>query len=213
MGLIAAEELGVPFEKIDVVWGDTSLCPYSVGESGSRTTVYTGTAVVEAARDLKRQIADKGMPQGSDILSASATPEPVLRGAARFSFVAHFAEVEVDVETGHVRVTKYQAAHDSGRIMNPLTATSQVQGGSIQGIGMALHEELIYDRRSGHADHCWLLRRAVDDPPGRSADRRAVRRNRRCLRAVRREDAGRADHYSRGGRGGECVFQCHWTPH
>ena len=149
MGLIAAEELGVPFDKIDVVWGDTSLCPYSVGESGSRTTVYTGTAVVEAARDLKRQIADKGMPQGSDILSASATPEPVLRGAARFSFVAHFAEVEVDTETGHVRVTKYQAAHDSGRIMNPLTAASQVQGGSIQGIGMALHEELLYDRRSG----------------------------------------------------------------
>lgn len=149
MGLIAAEELGVPFDKIDVVWGDTALCPYSVGESGSRTTVYTGTAVVEAARDLKRQIADKGMPQGSDILSASATPEPVLRGAARFSFVVHFAEVEVDTETGHVRVTKYQAVHDSGRIMNPLTAASQVQGGSIQGIGMALHEELLYDRRSG----------------------------------------------------------------
>jgi CO/xanthine dehydrogenase Mo-binding subunit len=149
MGLIAAEELGVPFDKIDVVWGDTALCPYSVGESGSRTTVYTGTAVVEAARDLKRQIADKGMPQGNDVLSASATPEPVLRGAARFSFVAHFAEVEVDVETGHVRVTRYQAAHDSGRIMNPLTATSQVQGGSIQGLGMALHEELLYDRRSG----------------------------------------------------------------
>jgi CO/xanthine dehydrogenase Mo-binding subunit len=149
MGLIAAEELGVPFHKIDVVWGDTALCPYSVGESGSRTTVYTGTAVVEAARDLKRQIADKGLPQGNDVLSASATPDPVLRGAARFSFVAHFAEVEVDVETGHVRVTKYQAAHDSGRIMNPLTATSQVQGGSIQGLGMALHEELLYDRRSG----------------------------------------------------------------
>src|SRR5437762_1444422 len=80
-------------------------------------------------------------------------PVPILpraeRGAARFSFVVHFAEVEVDVETGHVRVTRYQAAHDSGRIMNPLTATSQVQGGSIQGLGMALHEELLYDRRSG----------------------------------------------------------------
>jgi CO/xanthine dehydrogenase Mo-binding subunit len=149
MGLIAAEALDVPLSQINVIWGDTDHCPYSVGESGSRTTIQTGTAVIEAARDLKRQIADKGLPQGNDILSASATPEPVLRGAARFSFVAHFAEVEVDVETGHVRVTKYQAAHDSGRIMNPLTATSQVQGGSIQGIGMALHEELIYDRRSG----------------------------------------------------------------
>ena len=149
MGLIAAEELGTTLDKIDVVWGDTGQCPYSVGESGSRTTVYTGQAVVEAARDLKRQIADKGMPKGSDVLVASATTEPVLRNAARFSFVAHFAEIEVDTETGHIKVTKLVAAHDSGRIVNPLTAQSQVQGGVIQGIGMALHEELLYDRRTG----------------------------------------------------------------
>ncbi len=58
-------------------------------------------------------------------------------------------EVEVDTELGHVRVVKYIAAHDSGRIVNPLTATSQVKGGATMGIGMALHEELLYDRRSG----------------------------------------------------------------
>jgi len=57
--------------------------------------------------------------------------------------------VEVDTELGHVRVVKYIAAHDSGRIVNPLTATSQVKGGATMGIGMALHEELLYDRRSG----------------------------------------------------------------
>jgi xanthine dehydrogenase YagR molybdenum-binding subunit len=149
MSLIAAEELGVPLEKIQVNSGDTGTCPYSVGESGSRTTVMTGGAVIEAARDLKRQIQDKGMPKGSQVLTASASPEPTLRGAARYSFVAHFAEVEVDLETGHVRVTRFLASHDSGRIVNPMTAQSQVQGGSIQGIGMALHEELLYDKRSG----------------------------------------------------------------
>jgi CO/xanthine dehydrogenase Mo-binding subunit len=58
-------------------------------------------------------------------------------------------EVEVDSELGHVRVLKYVAAHDSGRIVNPLTATSQVKGGATMGIGMALHEELLYDRRTG----------------------------------------------------------------
>jgi CO/xanthine dehydrogenase Mo-binding subunit len=60
MGMIAAEALDVPLSKVEVVWGDTDRCPYSVGESGSRTTIMTGTAVVEAARDLKRKIAETG---------------------------------------------------------------------------------------------------------------------------------------------------------
>jgi xanthine dehydrogenase YagR molybdenum-binding subunit len=46
MGLIAAEALGVPLSQVDVVWGDTDRCPYSVGESGSRTTIMTGHAAV-----------------------------------------------------------------------------------------------------------------------------------------------------------------------
>ena len=79
MGLIAAEALGVPLSQVEVVWGDTDRCPYSVGESGSRTTIMTGYAVVEAARDLKKQIAEKGMPKGSDVLIASATPNPTRR--------------------------------------------------------------------------------------------------------------------------------------
>jgi xanthine dehydrogenase YagR molybdenum-binding subunit len=149
MALIAAEALAVPLEKIDVVWGDTDVCPYSVGESGSRTTVFTGQAVIDAANDLKKQIAEKGMPKGNDMLTASADSNPQLRNAARYSFVAHFAEVEVDTETGRVHVTKFVAAHDSGRIVNPLTAESQVKGGATTGIGMALHEELLYDKRAG----------------------------------------------------------------
>jgi CO/xanthine dehydrogenase Mo-binding subunit len=149
MALIAAEALGVPLDRIDVVSGDTDRCPYSVGESGSRTTNFTGYAVVEAARDLIRQISEKGPPEGDHVLVASATPSPTLTDVARFSFAAHFVEVEVDSELGSVRVLKYVAAHDSGRIVNPLTAVSQVKGGATQGIGMALHEELRYDRRYG----------------------------------------------------------------
>ena len=149
MALIAAEELGVPLDKVEVVSGDTDRCPYSVGESGSRTTNYTGYAVVEAARDLKRQIRDNGLPKGDQVLVATATPQPVLKDVARYSFAAHFVQVEVDTELGNVRVVRYIAAHDSGRIVNPLTATSQVKGGATMGIGMALHEELLYDRRSG----------------------------------------------------------------
>ena len=119
-----------------------------MGESGSRTTNYTGYAVVQAAEDMNRQIAAKGMPQGDAVYTASATPDPKLE-VARHSFAAHFAEVEVDTELGSVRVVRYVAVHDSGRIVNPTTAVSQVKGGVIMGIGMALHEQLLYDATTG----------------------------------------------------------------
>src|SRR5438309_2523084 len=108
MALIAAEALDVPLSNIEIVWGDTDRCPYSVGESGSRTTIMTGYAIIEAARDLKRQIAAKGLPKGAEAIVAAASPNPTIDGQkARNAFGAHFAEVEVGVELGHVKVTKY----------------------------------------------------------------------------------------------------------
>ena len=149
MGLIAAEALDVPLSKVDVIWGDTDRCPASVGESGSRTTIMTGGAVIEAAKDIKKQLAEKGMPKGDDVLIASASPNPQIQGKVRNTFGAHFVEVEVDTELGRARVVKYLCVHDCGGIINPLTATSQIKGGALMGIGMALHEDLLYDRRSG----------------------------------------------------------------
>ena len=150
MGLIAAEELGVPLSQVKVVWGDTDRCPYSVGESGSRTTIMTGYAVMEAVRNLKKQIAEKGMPTGTQTLVANASPNPrVADNKVRNAYGAHFVEVEVDTELGHVRVTKYVAVHDCGRIMNPLTAEGQILGAAVMGVGMALHEDLVYDAKSG----------------------------------------------------------------
>jgi xanthine dehydrogenase YagR molybdenum-binding subunit len=65
------------------------------------------------------------------------------------AFGAQFAEVEVDTETGHVRVLRIVSAHDSGRIINPTLAESQLEGGIIQGLGYALHEERVLDKRLG----------------------------------------------------------------
>jgi len=149
MAMIAAEALGVPLSKIEIVSGDTDRCPYSVGESGSRTTIQTGYAVIQAAEALKLQIAEKGLPKGDEVRVGSATPNPTLEGKVRAAFGAHFVEVEVDTQLGRARVLKYLAVHDCGRIMNPLTATSQIKGGATMGIGMALHEDLLYDRRTG----------------------------------------------------------------
>ncbi len=120
-----------------------------MGESGSRNTAQTGQALIEAAADLKKQIAAKGRPAGTNALTASASPNPQMQGVTRSSFAAHFAEVEVDTELGRVRVTKYLTCQDNGRIINPLTASSQVKGAVAMGMGMALHERLLYDRRTG----------------------------------------------------------------
>jgi xanthine dehydrogenase YagR molybdenum-binding subunit len=67
------------------------------------------------------------------------------------TFGAHFAEVEVDCETGKIRVLKYAAAHDSGRIINKQTAESQVIGGITQGLSAGLFEERVMDSTTGHA--------------------------------------------------------------
>lgn len=66
-----------------------------------------------------------------------------------FSNACHVAIVEVDVETGHVRVEKFVVAGDAGRIINPMIADGQVHGGIAQGIGNALLEEIIYDENGG----------------------------------------------------------------
>ncbi len=65
------------------------------------------------------------------------------------TFGAQFAEVEVDIGTGRVRVLRIVAVHDCGRIVNPLTFSSQLEGGIIQGMGLALMERRIVDGRLG----------------------------------------------------------------
>ncbi|MBI4789955.1 MAG: xanthine dehydrogenase family protein molybdopterin-binding subunit [Chloroflexi bacterium] len=65
------------------------------------------------------------------------------------TFGAQFAEIEVDVETGVVRVVKIVASHDVGRVLNPLTLSSQIEGGVIQGLGFALMEQQLTDANTG----------------------------------------------------------------
>jgi CO/xanthine dehydrogenase Mo-binding subunit len=77
----------------------------------------------------------------------SRGPNP--RGVGLMTFGAQFAEVEVDTWTGVVRVIRLTAAHDVGRVLNPLLARSQLEGGIIQGIGLALFEERVIDQRLG----------------------------------------------------------------
>lgn len=90
-------------------------------------------------------------------LTADAQPLPqaeasVTPGSKDYivnSFGAHFVEVEVDTITGQVRVLRYLAAHDSGRILNPRLATNQVEGGVSQMLGFTLSEQMLTDPISG----------------------------------------------------------------
>lgn len=66
-------------------------------------------------------------------------------GDGSYPFGAHCAVVEVDVETGDVRLLRYFAVDDCGRIINPLLAEGQVHGGIAQGVGQALYEEFLFD--------------------------------------------------------------------
>ncbi|MHB8566975.1 MAG: xanthine dehydrogenase family protein molybdopterin-binding subunit [Nitrososphaerales archaeon] len=181
MAMIAADVLGVELGGVDVMWGDTEKTPYSIGESGSKTTSFTGTAVKNVALKLRKKIislaavrlqvnensleirkgiisSSKGSIGFRELLESAAlneivekqTTEPVLPDKkVRYSFAAHFAEVEVDVETGEVKIVRYHATHESGDIINKLTAESQVQGGIVMGIGMALSERVLIDQNYG----------------------------------------------------------------
>ncbi|WIG61304.1 MAG: Periplasmic aromatic aldehyde oxidoreductase, molybdenum binding subunit YagR [Ktedonobacterales bacterium] len=82
-------------------------------------------------------------------ITAKGMRGPNAEGMTVRTFGVQFAEVEVDVGTGEVRVLRVVACHDCGRIVNPLTFSSQIEGGIIQGLGFALMEQRIVDDRLG----------------------------------------------------------------
>ena len=132
------------------------------------------------------------MLEESQILGKGARgPNPT--GMSVLTFGVHVVEVAVDVETGEVVVERVAAIHDVGRIVNPLGASSQVEGGVIQGIGHTLSEERLLDPETGRDPH-HLARRVPDaDDRGRAGDRLRVRRPaRRAPDEPRLEGARRA---------------------
>lgn len=171
--MVAAEQLSVPMELIDVVEGDTDRVARGDGTSGSRSLQLGGSAVVEAcaalierakdvaARLLEADAADieardggfgvVGVPGRVVTWTELAQAEPDLSGQADFfgettyPFGAHVAVVEVDGDTGEVRLLRHVAVDDCGTIINPKLAEGQVQGGIAQGAAQALFEEVVFD--------------------------------------------------------------------
>ena len=161
---IAAETMGMPVSKIRFDLGDSSLPP-APQQGGSTITSSVGSAVYMACTDLKekfQQLIGNGGTEKPDyvqvlkqhnlskleVITASQAGKEVEK-YAMYSWSVHFIKVLVNPATGVVKIDKVTCVADSGRIISPKTARSQIVGGAIMGIGMALTEEAVIDHRYG----------------------------------------------------------------
>jgi aerobic carbon-monoxide dehydrogenase large subunit len=177
---IAADQFGVPVDRIRVVYGDSDLPAYGVGTFGSRSAAVSGAAVHETVAALATRLRTlagaafeaavpdivledgrvqvRGVPTRAMALAdlagwaVQAGRSQDLSVAAEFDppdnvfpFGAHLAHVEVDRETGAVKVLRYVAVDDCGTVINPMIVDGQVHGGITQGLAQALYEGAVYD--------------------------------------------------------------------
>ncbi|QLH20422.1 xanthine dehydrogenase family protein molybdopterin-binding subunit [Streptomyces sp. Rer75] len=147
---IAADALEVEPSRIHMRIADSDFGQAMIagGSMGTRSWAW---AVTSAAKELREQLALGGAIPEQGITARSNTAEAIgaLAQKERHSFGAQFAEVAVDTATGEVRVRRMLGIFAAGRIVNPLTARSQLIGGMTWGLSMALHEEAIRDRAFG----------------------------------------------------------------
>lgn len=125
------------------------LAAGSLGVKPEELSSKDGVVFVAAHPDkqMKFEMAAAAMPERNLVGRGYRGPNP--KGLALNAFGAQFCEVEVDTHSGEVKVLKFVAAHDSGRVINSNTFASQVKGGITMGTGYALSERRIIDRNTG----------------------------------------------------------------
>ncbi|HTH96956.1 MAG TPA: xanthine dehydrogenase family protein molybdopterin-binding subunit [Stellaceae bacterium] len=163
---IASDNLGIGIEHITVDLGDTRF-PKAPSEGGSKTLATAGSATLAVCRDARQQLAAlvgeenvADPPKWRAIFRRQGKRQLVVTGGSAtadsregFScnaFGAIFAEVAVDADTGQIKVRRLTGVYGLGRIVNPRLTRSQVLGGMMQGIGMALLERTRLDPRFGN---------------------------------------------------------------
>ena len=192
--IIAAEELGIKLEDIDIKRVDSAYTPVDAGSYGSRVTILAGQATQKAAREAKKQLLEaaaktwqvkpeeveiregqvfvksdrqKSMPfsklariacysgTGAVILGTGYSSygiEPldlttgIGNGGTSYSFTSQSARVGIDMETGKITITDFVIASDCGRLLSPITAEGQIEGGAVQGLGQTVYEDFIMDK-------------------------------------------------------------------
>jgi xanthine dehydrogenase molybdenum-binding subunit len=146
----AAEELGIPVERVSVLLGDTDYCPDGGPTTASRQTYVSGNAVRMAAKNVAEQLAVAEPATRIKVQHEYWAPKtnPLGTGGdmhVAFGFCAQAVLCEIDMRTGEVSVRKVVAAHDVGRAINPLTLEGQIEGGIVMCIGYTLTEHYIQE--------------------------------------------------------------------
>ncbi len=181
LALMAAETLGIDYDKVRPIVADTASIGFTGLAAGSRTTFGTGIAVVEACKkvigDLRARAAMIWDVKAEDVIWEDGQARPAGENKGRFEplslkaiaakravtggpitaevsvnaggvapgFATEMCDVEVDPETGQVKVLRFVVVQDVGRAIHPSYVEGQMQGGAAQGVGWALNEEYIYD--------------------------------------------------------------------
>ena len=179
IALLVARDLGIPARDVVVRVGDTRVAPQhlTAGSWGTATALPPVHAALRELRK-HLAVADTGAVDVSSAVAAAGLPSvevevtlagpgqppemidqaraglvaiagPVYPGFTAFSWIAHFAEVQVEATTRRIRVPRVVSVADCGRVASPVTAASQVRGGVVWGIGAALQEESEVDPRFG----------------------------------------------------------------
>jgi CO/xanthine dehydrogenase Mo-binding subunit len=196
---IAASALGLPLERVSQAPVDTHDVPDSGPTVASRTCMVVGLIVEQAARRLRAELIDKaGLPaagadehafaaacarylDGHPRLEAQARYEPpanvqwdeaVFEGSpyASYAWAAYVAEVEVDLVTCEVALVGFTAVQEVGKVVNPVIAAGQVEGGVVQGIGFALFEKVAWGANGVMANNRmtnYIIPTSADIPPVR----------------------------------------------
>ena len=182
---LAADELGIGIDDVEVVHGDTGRVPFGMGTYGSRSLAVGGSAIhlsIEKIKDKGRKLAahlleaapedmeytngkftvkgspDRGKSFGEVALAAylaHSMPQGMEPGLDETSFYdpsnftypfgTHIAVVEIDGDTGAVKLDRFVAVDDFGNVVNPMIVEGQMHGGIAQGTAQALWEEVAYD--------------------------------------------------------------------
>ncbi len=184
---IAADVLGVPAEAVEPAPLDTALVPNSGPTVASRTTMVVGGLIADAAARLRAQVEartggtfadtwrDDAAVHGPTRIDAQFEGYPGIewdqeryRGDAypAYGWAAAVAFVDVDLDTGVVAVRRVVAVDDAGRVVNPMLAAGQVEGGTLQAVGYATIEEMqvVDGRYRNDRLATYLIPTALDAP-------------------------------------------------
>jgi CO/xanthine dehydrogenase Mo-binding subunit len=192
---IAADALGISYDRIEIARPDTGAVPNSGPTVASRTSMVVGHLVETAALEIKQKLVESGLlcdactenefvrackryieTRGPLRTSAKYEPPPGLfwddkkySGDAygTYAWAVYVAEVAVDTVTFEARVTDFVAVQEIGKVIHPVLAAGQIEGGVAQAIGMSLYENVVWrDGRMANGQMTnYIMPTAADIPP------------------------------------------------